>query len=227
MDTSLFKRMGVHGARVENEHLYGMPAHWKTESGKDNTKGHSDKTCVKHGTVKDKPNRPYYARGGHVSLADAMESGRNMMKAPKKNIVRKDYSAENKKVFDAGGVSHMSGGGFAKLPERLGGPGSCLSKEAQEFHKNRHHYDQNGRQLDSKGGNVGRKKAGAGGSIFRDSMVDPNMARLFGRKRVNKKAKAEAAAAMPQEDAGMAKGGKACRKKLAVGAVAKIRKGQY
>lgn len=75
MDTSLFKRMGVHDGKVVNEHLYGMPPHWKTESGKDNTRGHSDKTCIEHGTVKDKPNRPYYAEGGEVSRKKAGAAG--------------------------------------------------------------------------------------------------------------------------------------------------------
>ena len=64
MDTSLYKRMGVSG-RSENAHLFGMPSHWKSETGSDKT--HSDKTCVKHHSqVNDTPNMRYYAKGGKV-----------------------------------------------------------------------------------------------------------------------------------------------------------------
>ena len=75
MDVSLFKRMGVHNGRIENEHLYGMPASWKRETGKDRT--HSDKTCIKHGTVKDKPNMRYYANGGRVGDESGLSFGGN------------------------------------------------------------------------------------------------------------------------------------------------------
>lgn len=66
MDTSLYKRMGVHSGTVVNEHLFGMPSGWKQQTGSDRT--HSDKTCIKFGSEKDKPNRAYYADGGEVSV---------------------------------------------------------------------------------------------------------------------------------------------------------------
>jgi hypothetical protein len=75
MDTSLFKRMGVHGGRIENEHLYGMPAKWKGESGRDRT--YSDKTCIEHGTMKNKPNMKYYAKGGRVGDESGLCYGGN------------------------------------------------------------------------------------------------------------------------------------------------------
>ncbi len=155
MDISLFKRMGVHDGKMVNEHLYGMPPHWKSEAGK---KADSDKSCIKHGTVKDKPNMQYFADGGSVQKSRPM----------------------------------------------LGGPGSILSKEAVEYHKNRKHYDQNGRQLDADGGFVKKFKPIENcGSGWADSIKKYGMP---GKK---------------------ADGGKVSRKKLAVGAVAKIRKDQY
>ena len=66
MDISLYKRMGVHDGKVMNEHLYGMPHSWRSESGSDHTRGHSDKSCIKHGTTENKPNMRYYAEGGAV-----------------------------------------------------------------------------------------------------------------------------------------------------------------
>lgn len=71
MDTSLFKRMGVHDGKMVNEHLYGMPPHWKSEAGK---KADSDKSCIKHGTVKDKPNMQYFADGGFVKKFKPIEN---------------------------------------------------------------------------------------------------------------------------------------------------------
>ena len=64
MDVSLYKRMGVHDGRMDNEHLYGMPNSWKSETGRDAS--HSDKSCIKHASLVDKPNMQYYSEGGDV-----------------------------------------------------------------------------------------------------------------------------------------------------------------
>jgi hypothetical protein len=226
VDTSLFKRMGVHDGRMVNEHLYGMPASWKGETGRDST--HSDKTCIKHGSVKDKANRPYYAKGGAVCggpgsilSAEAREYHRT----------RKHYDQNGRQLDAEGGAVEPASIKVTDRPEQA----SIKVKKRPKFDPE-HPF--------------GIKKAN-GGEIFKPKKqpahafpfyadggpVEAHSSGMFshtGTYKPKEKPKPRLASKNSKNSIrALSEGGEVCsekssrRKRLAVGAVAKVRKGQY